>query len=119
MLPVSDRLINDLVEKLSRDLEDLEEIILFGSRGRGEDDQGGDVDLLLVFDTDFSSHGNSRWDYVKRVRQARSPFPIPVDFRVFSLAEMTRYSKLPNHMVAVALDEGRTLYRRNGVAAVA
>lgn len=119
MLPVTDRLLNDVVEKLSRDLEELEEIHLFGSRARGETDPQADVDLLLIVDLPFGPGGVSRWEYVKRVRQALSPFPFPVDFRVFNIREVERYRRHENHLVSVALEEGRSLYRRRGMAAVA
>lgn len=117
MIPVSTRLIDDLTEKLVRDLEELEELILFGSWARGDAGPQDDLDLLLVVDADFSPGGESRWEYVKKVRAAKSPFPLAVDFRVFSTAEVATFRARPNHLVAVALGEGTPLYRR--VAAVA
>lgn len=117
MIPVSGRLIRDLTEKLVRDLDELREVVLFGSWGRGDAEPHDDLDLLLVVDANFTPGAESRWEVVKKVRAAKAPFPLSVDFRVFSTGEVEKLRHRPNHIVAVAYEEGRSLFRR--VAAVA
>lgn len=91
---------------------DPEQIILFGSRGRGEHRTDSDVDLLIVERYPFHS-GRSRWEEMKRVRRALSKFHVAKDILVYSKDEMDKWRHSTNHIIATSLHEGKIVYERS------
>lgn len=110
MVEATDELIGRMVEAIVRAV-DPEEVILFGSRGRGQGSGQSDVDLLVVEEEDFGG-SPSRWDELGQIREALWGFRVPVDVLLFSRTEVEYWRDSLNHVVARALREGKRLYAR-------
>jgi predicted nucleotidyltransferase len=110
MIDVTEDILSDMVRAIVREV-DPERIYLFGSRARGEVRQDPDVDLLIVESVPFSPD-HSRWQEIKRVRRALSPFRIAKDILVYSTDEVAKWQYTVNHIIARALREGKLLYER-------
>jgi uncharacterized protein len=87
-----------------------ERVILFGSRARGDARPDSDFDLLIV---QAAQPGSSRWQELRRLRQALRHFPIAKDLLLFRPAEFEYWRESLNHIVGRALREGRLLYERS------
>ena len=87
-------------------------IVLFGSRAHGQARPDSDVDLLVVERESFGKQKSRRAE-MRRIRQALARFRVPKDVLVYSEEEMNRWSHSLNHVIAVALREGRLLYERS------
>ncbi len=88
-------------------------VVCFGSVARGEDVPGSDLDLLVVLE-----HVADREATRARVREAAreairagAPGVVP-DVLVYPLADVDRYRGGYGHVVAIALREGKVVYRR-------
>jgi uncharacterized protein len=90
---------------------DPEQIILFGSRARGEARSGSDVDLLIVESDPFDAN-RSRRKEMARLWRALSHFPFPKDILLYSRDEVEYWRHSLNNVVARALREGKVLYER-------
>ena len=88
-----------------------EQIILFGSRARGDARPDSDIDLIVVESKPF---GSSRSAYSEEVRLYRvlGRFDVPADVLVYSLADVEHWRDSLNHVLARALREGSVLYER-------
>jgi predicted nucleotidyltransferase len=110
MIDVTEEVLSDMVQDIVREAAP-ERIYLFGSRARGEARQDSDVALLIVVSEPFRPE-HSRWQEIKRVRRALSPFRIPKDILVYTADEVTKWQYTVNHIIARALREGKLLYER-------
>lgn len=110
MIDVTEEILSDMVQAIVREV-DPERIYLFGSRARGDARADSDMDLLIVESGPFSTDHN-RWQEIKRVRRALSPFRIPKDILVYTADEVTKWQYTVNHIIARALREGKLLYER-------
>lgn len=110
MIEVTEDMLCAMVDAVVRAV-DPEEVILFGSRGRGQGSGQSDVDLLVVEEEDFGG-SPSRWDQLQQIREALWGFRVPVDVLLFSRAEVEHWRDSLNHVVARALREGKRLYAR-------
>jgi predicted nucleotidyltransferase len=110
MIAVTEEVLSDMVEAIVWEV-DPERIYLFGSRARGDARADSDMDLLIVERGPFSPD-YSRWQEIKRVRRALSPFRIPKDILVYTADEVTKWQYTVNHIIARALREGKLLYER-------
>ena len=90
---------------------DPEQVILFGSRARGDAHQGSDVDLIVLESEPFGN-GRSRHEEEVRLHRALSSFRVSKDVLVFSRIEAEYWRDSLNHVLARALREGRVLYER-------
>jgi uncharacterized protein len=79
-------------------------VILFGSRARGEADEGSDFDFLVI-----EKAVENRLAEAVRLRRALRGFGVPVDVVVMDEALVERRSKVRGTMVNRALREGRVL----------
>ena len=86
-----------------------ERIILFGSRARGDAQPESDLDLLIV---QAQQSGASRWQELRRLRQALRSFPIAKDLLLYRPSEYEFWRDSLNHIVGRAVREGRLLYER-------
>src|SRR6266478_1362292 len=102
-------LLDQMVEAL-KSAGQPERIILFGSRARGDARPDSDFDLLIV---QAAQPGNSRWQELRRLRQALRRFPIAKDLLLFRPAELEYWRESLNHIVGRSLREGRLLYERS------
>ncbi len=107
---VTDGLIAGMVQALV-DAADPEQVILFGSRGRGDQRERSDVDLIVVESEPFRP-GRSRHQEILRLMTALRPFGVPTDVLVYSKDEVEYWRDSINHVLARALREGKVLYER-------
>jgi predicted nucleotidyltransferase len=91
---------------------DPEQIVLFGSRARGEARASSDLDLLIVEGPAFRAD-RTRWGEIRRIRRALSGFRVPKDILVYSKDEVAKWRGSVNHIIAGGLREGRVLYERS------
>ncbi len=110
MVPVTDELLDEMARAIVAAV-DPEQVILFGSRARGEAREDSDVDLIVIEAEPFGP-GRSRIDEAKRLYKAASRFGVPKDILVFTLAEVDYWRDSLNHVLARALREGKVLYER-------
>lgn len=86
-----------------------EKIVLFGSRGRGDNRKDSDIDLLVIADS-------------KEPRYKRSiplygilrDILIPMDILVYNPKEVKEWSRIRQAFVTTALREGKVLYEKKG-----
>ena len=102
-----DRMIRTIVDEV-----DLEQVVLFGSRARGDARPDSDVDLLIIESETF---GDGRSSHAERGRlnRALAATPVATDLLVYSREEVDRWRGSLNHVAARALREGRVLYARD------
>ena len=90
---------------------DPEQVVLFGSRGRGDHDEHSDVDFIVVEAEPFGP-GRSRHREIMRLRRALGARGVGIDVLVYSVDEVEYWRDSLNHVLARALREGRVLYER-------
>jgi uncharacterized protein len=110
MIEVTEEVLSDMVQAIGREV-DPERIYMFGSRARGDARSDSDIDLLIVESQSFGPN-HSRWQEIKRVRRALSPFRIPKDILLYSTDEVVKWQYSTNHIIARCLHEGKLLYER-------
>ena len=103
MTAVSDTIIRQMVEAIV-DVSDPEQVILFGSRGRGDFTERSDVDLIVVEAAPFGPG---------RLYRAVAGFGVPADILAYSLDDVEYWRDSLNHVLARALREGKVLYERS------
>lgn len=110
MKQVTDAIIDQMVQALV-DEADPDQVILFGSRARGDSREHSDVDLIVVEAEPFGPE-RSRHRETVRLRQALRPFRVPVDVLVYSQEDVDYWRDSLNFVLARALREGRVMYER-------
>ena len=108
---VDDALLQQMVEVIV-EAADPEQVILYGSRARGDARADSDVDLLVLEAEPFGPD-RSRFDEVLRLRRALFDFPVPKDVLVYSVEEADFWRGYLNHVLGRALQEGIVLYERD------
>ncbi|MDE3256975.1 MAG: nucleotidyltransferase domain-containing protein [Gemmatimonadota bacterium] len=101
-----DRMVRAIVDEVGPEL-----VILFGSRGRGDERQDSDVDLVVVEAEPF---GPKRSRHIEMVRlyHAVAGFPVAADVPVYSRDDVDYWRDSLNHVLARALREGKVLHER-------
>ena len=107
---LTDALLQQMVDAIVDEVNP-EQVILFGSRARGDEYQDSDVDLIVMESEPFGS-GRSRHDEEVRLHRTLSSFHVSKDVLVFSSSEIEYWRDSLNHVIARALREGRVLYER-------
>jgi uncharacterized protein len=110
MPELTQQALEDMVQVIVQ-AADPEQIILFGSRSRGESRRGSDIDLLIV-ESDPFDEKRSRRKEMARLWHALAPFPFAKDILVYSRDEVAYWRSSLNNVVARALREGKVLYER-------
>ena len=110
MVPVTDALLDQMVQAIVAEV-DPEQVILFGSRARGDAREDSDVDLVVVEAEPFGKTRSRRLEAV-RLWKSLSGFIVPKDILVYSRDEVEYWRDSLNHVLARALREGRVLYER-------
>lgn len=110
MTPITDNLIGQMVQAIVDEV-DPEQVILFGSRGRGDERQDSDVDLVVVETEPFGPE-RSRHKEMVRLYHAVAGFPVAADVLVYSREDVDYWRDSINHVLARALREGKVLYER-------
>lgn len=110
MIPVTDGLLGRMVQAIVDEV-DPEQVILFGSRARGDGRESSDVDLLVVEAEPFGPD-RSRHRELVRIYHALAGFRVPADVLVYSHDDVDYWRDSLNHVLARALREGKVLYER-------
>ena len=110
MTTVTDDLLNRMVHAIVDEV-DPEQVILFGSRGRGDHRIDSDVDLIVVEAEPFGPE-RSRHREMVRLYHVLAGFVVPADVLVYSRDDVEYWRDSLNHVLARALREGTVLYDR-------
>ena len=110
MTRVDDALLERMIQVIVDEV-DPEQVILFGSRARGDATAGSDVDLIVIESMPFGA-GRSRGVEETRLWRALAKFRVPKDILVYSREEVDYWRDSLNHVLARALREGKVLYER-------
>ena len=97
----------DEITRRIREVSDPKQIILLGSRARGDFEPDSDLDLLVVKDNIESTRAEAG-----RIYHALRNIPVPVDIVVVRPAYVARYKDIVGTIVRPALHEGKVLYAR-------
>ena len=111
MMTVDDALLQRMTAAIV-EAADPEQVILFGSRARGDAGTDADVDLVVVEAEPFGPD-RDRGDEETRLWRALAKFHVPKDILVYSLDEAEYWRDSRNHVLARALREGKVLYERH------
>jgi uncharacterized protein len=87
-------------------------ILLFGSRARGDNRPDSDLDLLIIVARPFSPE-YSRWELLKKIRQAIRQYRVPKDLLAYSKEEEDYWKDSLNHIIGECHRQGRLLYERS------
>lgn len=110
MTQITDTLLQQMVNAIVDEV-DPEQVILFGSRARGDDRADSDVDFMVVESEPFGACRSRHGEMVK-LYHALARFPIAADVLVYSQADVAYWRDSLNHVLARALREGKVLYER-------
>ena len=110
MAQLSDALLDQMVQKIVKEV-DPEQVILFGSRGRGDAHAQSDVDLVVVESEPFGKERSRRLE-TARLYRSLAGFGVAKDILLYSRDEVEYWRDSLNHVLARALREGRVLYER-------
>ena len=110
MIQVTDEILDRMVRAIVEEV-DPEQVILFGSRARGDAGEESDVDLVVVETEPFGKTRSRRLEAV-RLWKALSDFVVPKDILVYSRDEVELWRGSIHHVLARALREGTILYNR-------
>ncbi len=107
---VTEALIAQMVRAIVDEV-DPEQVMLFGSRARGEARADSDVDLIVVEAEPFGP-SRSRHREMVRLYHALAGFRVGIDVLVYSRDDVAYWRDSLNHVLARALREGKVLYER-------
>jgi len=93
------------------DEADPEQVILFGSRVRGDTGKDSDIDLVVIEAEPFGPSRDRRAE-AARLYRALTGFDVPTDILVYSRDEADYWRDSLNNVLAHALREGKVLYER-------
>ena len=110
MAQLTDTVLLQMVDAIVDEV-DPEQVILFGSRARGDSYQDSDVDFVVLESESFED-SRSRHAEEVRLYSALANFLVSKDILVYSHEEAEYWRDSLNHVLARALREGRVLYER-------
>ncbi len=110
MTQVTDALLDRMVQAIVAEVGP-EQVILFGSRARGDAREDSDVDLIVVEAEPFGETRSRRLE-AARVYEAVAGFDALTDILLYSRDEVEHWRDSVNHVLARALREGTVLYDR-------
>jgi len=101
-----------LLESMTAEIVDEvhpDQIILFGSRARGDARDQSDVDLLIIVpDSEEALRHRRRLE--GRLYRRLAHYPVSKDVLVFTREEVQKWANVRGHVVEASLREGRQLY---------
>jgi predicted nucleotidyltransferase len=103
MAMTEEALIEEAGRRLSAAAPDAD-VILFGSRARGESRPDSDLDLLVI-EPDF----NRRGDEYGRLRKELRGLDVAIDLVIYRKREAEQWGSVPGSFLNRALGEGRVL----------
>lgn len=101
---VDEKILQQVVKRIVATVQP-RRVILFGSYGRGDADEGSDLDLMIVLPYVPDKHGE-----IVRLHKVVGDVGVGVDVLVYSEAEYQRRSQVPGTVLYLARKEGRRLY---------
>ena len=110
MTQITDELLDQMVQAIVEEV-DPEQVILFGSRARGDAREDSDVDLVVVEAEPFGQD-RSRYQEAVRLYKVLAGSGVSKDILVYSRDDVEYWRDSLNHVLARALREGRVLYER-------
>ena len=90
---------------------DPDKIILFGSRGRGDNKPDADLDLLIIDNKQFSKN-RGRFYLRTKIRRALSNINVPKDILLYNSGEAEYWKNYHNHILFTCFSEGKLLYAK-------
>lgn len=108
--PIDDTVLQRMADAIV-EAADPEQVILFGSRARGDAGPDSDVDLVVI-ETEPFGPGRGRHAESARLSRALAEFRVPKDILVYSRDEVEYWRDSLNNVLARALREGKVLYER-------
>jgi predicted nucleotidyltransferase len=94
-------MIQEAVDKIVSEYGPIEEVILFGSRARGEADEHSDTDFIVI--------KNTKESFVKRMVNLPT-LPIQADVFVYTPDEFKAMKENENPFIMHALKNSRVIY---------
>lgn len=104
--PVTDELLDEVVARIVAAVHP-DRIILFGSRSRGDNRRGSDLDLLVVKASDLPRYRRSPPIYL-----ALRDIQVPMDIIVYTPEEIEDWKAVRQAFITTAVREGKVLYER-------
>lgn len=98
------QILNEIVQRLVAAAQP-SRVILFGSYGRDDADNGSDLDIMVIKPT-----VTNRYEEMIRLHKAVGSIGTGVDLLVYSDAEYRRRSRVPGTVLYWARKEGRAIY---------
>jgi predicted nucleotidyltransferase len=105
MAIISDRSILEAVRRVAQTASQPARIIVFGSYGRGDADEGSDLDLLVI-----EPHIENKAEEYLKLHRAVGSIGIGVDLLVYSQDEFERRSQVQGTLPYWANKEGKLLH---------
>ena len=93
---------------------DPDQVILFGSRARGDYKPSSDVDFVVIQGSHRSTSRTRMQDEVQ-IYKALKGFKVPADILVFKPDDIEYWKDSKNYVLARAVREGKVLYVRQYV----
>jgi predicted nucleotidyltransferase len=97
-------ILDEIVERINESIEP-QQIVLYGSRARGDATTDSDYDILVI-----APSNEPRWRRTVKLYQALAGMGIPKDIVWWTPEEVNEWRGVRTHFITVALREGRTLY---------
>ena len=110
MTPVTETLLQQMVDAIVAEVNP-DQVILFGSRARGDARENSDVDFVVLESEPFGE-GRTKHGEEVRLYSTLSKFGVPTDILVYSHEDVEYWRDSLNNVLARALREGRVLYER-------
>lgn len=107
-MPEAVSLLDEIVSRI-RQVCRPTQIILFGSRARGEARPNSDYDLLVIQRSD-----RPRYERAVSLYAALADLPAEVEIVVYTPEEVAEWSSVPQAFVTTAVREGKLLYEDQG-----
>ncbi len=101
---INEKTLQEIVKRIVAATEP-SRVILFGSYGRDDADEGSDLDIMVI-----QPRESNRGEEMVRLRQLIGPVGTGVDVLVYSEAEYERRSRVAGTLLYWARNEGRTIY---------
>lgn len=103
-----DEILKRAVEVIKEELEErsihIGDILLFGSRARGDFDINSDWDFLIITEEEISRE--EKWDIILSIKRRLAKLKIPNDVLIVSVKEVEDRAKDVGDIIYYALKEG-------------